>query len=486
MKLLLVNPFFKGVIWAPTMGLGFIGTYIKKNSDWDVEVIEPYFENLTKEQVLLKAKKADIVGLTCYTESRFQCFDFAESVRQINPDCKIIIGGPHVNTLDKQILQHYNFVDGVVRMEGEETMLDIVKDKPFEKIKGLTWRSKNKIIKNPDRPLIKDISNLEYDYSLIYNQIKNWKDLEIPYELQKKNHIPIITSRGCLFNCAFCAAHPQWGCIWRGKTPDKMVDEMEFLVNKYKIGYFRFYDALFIGDLKKINEFCDILEKRRLDVSFRIDIRVGTPRNVLERLKKVGCDVVGFGVESGSDKILKRINKRITRSMILKTIKDCNDLGYWSIGFFMVSLPDETMEDIKLSFDLFKYFDAYNYQFLKLHPNTAIYNELKRKGEIDDEIWFDKSCGIEIFYCKDNFPSARFSKKQVDLILHRMYFDFNAQNPGITFKRYGIKKGSIIYPISFLLSNVFKTKLGQNMFYAARSGKTYDRILTMYRKVYKG
>lgn len=260
---------------------------------------------------------------------------------------------------------------------------------------------------------------------------------------------------------------------------------MELLVNKYKKVYFRFYDALFIGYGKEILKFCDILEKRKLDVSFRIDIRVGTQRNVLERLKKVGCDVVGFGVESGSDRILKRINKGITRDMVLKTIKDCKDLGYWTIGFLMVSLPDEKVKDIKMSFDLFKYFDVYNYQFLKIHPQTAIYEELKQKGEINDEIWFDKEHENEIFYCKENFPSALFSRKEIDLIIHRMYFDFNANDPKTLFERYGMKKGSLIYPTSFVMSNILKTKTGQKMFYNIRKTRLYDFILSKYRKIYR-
>lgn len=484
MKVLLINPYFNGVVWAPTMGLGFIGTYIKNNSDCDIEILEPGLENLTEKEVLEKTKNADIVGLTCYTESRFECFGFAEKVKQINPDCKIIVGGPHVDKLDIEILKHYKFVDIIVRMEGEKAFFDIINNKPLEKIGSITWRDKDVVKRNLDGPLIENINDLDYDYSLVWNQIKKWKDLEVPRELQKRNHIPIIVSRGCPFRCAFCGSFNHWGKTVRCMDEEKIVEKMEFLADKYKIGYFRFYDALFIGNEKKILNFCDILEKRKLDISFRIDLRVGTPRNVLEKLKHVGCDVVGFGVESGSDKILKRLNKGITRSMILDTIKNCKDLKYWSIGFFMVSLPDETLEDMKMTFGLFKYFDAYNYQFFKIHPNTTIYEELKQRGEINDEIWFDKSIGSEIFYCKDNFPSALFSKKEISLIVTRMYFDFNSKYPKNTFKRYGFKS-FLIYPLSLVSSLSLKTKIGQQAFYNIETSKLYDKIIAAYRKLYR-
>jgi len=111
MKLLLVNPNFKGVVSVPSLGLGFIGTYVRENSNCEVEIVEPILQGLTEAQVLDKVKESDIVGLTCYTESRFQVFDFAAKAKQVNPDCKLIVGGPHVNTLGKQILQHYPFID---------------------------------------------------------------------------------------------------------------------------------------------------------------------------------------------------------------------------------------------------------------------------------------------------------------------------------------------------------------------------------------
>ncbi|MDI6856333.1 MAG: cobalamin-dependent protein [Candidatus Thermoplasmatota archaeon] len=134
MKLLLVNPYFKGGVYAPSLGLGFIGTYVRDHSDFEVELVEPAQQGLLNErEVLNKAKKADIVGLTCYTESRFQCFDFAKKVKLTNPSCKLIVGGPHVNTLDEATLRHYPFIDVVVRGEGEVTMLDIVKNKPPER-----------------------------------------------------------------------------------------------------------------------------------------------------------------------------------------------------------------------------------------------------------------------------------------------------------------------------------------------------------------
>ena len=157
---------------------------------------------------------------------------------------------------------------------------------------------------------------------------------------------------------------------------------------------------------------CDLLEKHNLKIKFRIDLRIGTSEKVLNRLKEVGCEVVGFGIETGSNKILKRIRKGITREQIETTLKYCRNQKFWVVGFLMVSLPDESIDDILKTFELLNFFDEVNIQIFKIHPNTAIYDELKSRNEITDEEWFNPKSGFnttygnEFIYCSELFPSA--------------------------------------------------------------------------------
>lgn len=489
MKLLLTNPNFQGMVSIPSLGFCFIGTYLKKYSNCEVEIIEPLLEGLNETQLLEKVKESDFLGLLCYTESRFQVFDFARKAKEINPNCKIMIGGPHTFTLDETTLKHYPFVDIIVRGEGEETILEIINGKPFEEILGITWRGNNgEVIRNSDRPLINNIDSLHCDYSLIFSQVKGWKDLEVSDELQKINDLPVIASRGCPFQCAFCAAHELWGKRYRGLSPEELVRRLKKLSSDYNIGYFRFYDALFTVNDRRILEFCDLLEKNNLKISFRIDIRAGTSREVLKRLKEVGCDVVGFGVESGSDKILQRINKKTTRKQIEETIKICRELGYWIIGFFMVSLPDETLKDVEKTFELLKYFDEVNVQFFKIHPNTAIYEELKQRGEIDDEVWFNPNYGSktrygnEVYYCKEMFPSANFHQKEVEILLHRVTYNYTIHNPKKTIQKYGLVKGVFVYALSAVMEPLLKMKIGKNFYYHLGQTNLPQRFYNLFIK----
>jgi len=461
-KILLLNPYFGNRVYAPTLGLGFLATYLKKHIDCQVEVIEPVKEELDEEELLQKIKETDYLGLTCYTESRFSCFNFAEKAKKKNPNCCIIVGGSHATALDKKILEHYSFVDIVVRGEGELAILKILEGEPLENINGISWRNGLKVIQNPEQCLSKDLDQFDIDYSLIYPEIENWKDKEVPHKLQKLKHLPIIASRGCPFNCSFCGSHNHWSGLWRGASPKDLVKNIKFLTEKYKIGYFRFYDALFIGGESQIFEFCDEIEKSGLKIKFRIDIRVGTRRKILERLRQVGCEVVGFGIESGSDKILKRANKGITRKDIEETINICKSLNYWMIGYFMISLPDETQEDFQRSIELFSTFDVFNLQFFKIHPNTTFYEEFKNKNEIDDEIWFNPSYGNEIFYSKETFPSANFYRLNVNRKIKHFYLKHDLNKPRIVIKKYGLFAGLLR-----LMSSLIQIGFLKNDFSAA-------------------
>ncbi|MCM8791839.1 MAG: B12-binding domain-containing radical SAM protein [Candidatus Omnitrophica bacterium] len=471
MKLLLVNPNFnKSSVVVPSLGLGFLATYIKKYTDWMVEVCEPVLQGISMKETLDKVKSADILGLVCYTESRFFCFDFAKRTKKLNPACKIIVGGPHVDILDIKILEHYSFIDIVARSEAEETLLEIIQNKPLEEIQGITFRKNNQIFRNSLRPLIHNLDKLEFDYDLYQPWINNWKDNEVDESLKELKHLPIITSRGCPFSCFFCSAPSHWQFKLRTVSPKRRAQWLKDLTIKYNIGYFRFYDSLFINNEKDIMEFCDILEDMNLKINFRIDIRVGTPRHILQRLKSIGCRIVGFGIESNSDKILIKINKGIDTKTIRETIDDCKKLGLWLIGFFMFSLPGEKLKDIRKTLSIFKYFDVLNIQIFKIHPNTFIYHQLCMDKKIDDEVWFNNNYGYNseagnhFFFCRDLFKEAIFSHKEIALIISYAYELRNFQ--GSFYKISFLKQVPLFIRFIFIkmvLNSVFILKLYNRM-----------------------
>lgn len=465
MKLLLINPYFgegesqktEGATHSPPLGLGFLATYIRDYSDWEVEIVDPIPQKLAQSQVLNKAKTANIVGLSCFADTRFYCFDFAKKVKKKNPKCLLIVGGPHTFVMDDLILKHYPFIDILVRGEGEETLLEIVQGKPREEILGITYQKGKKIVRNELRPFAPNIDKYYIDYLLLPPLDVYGKDVEAPVELRKLKTIYTIASRGCPFQCSYCA-NVHWQRRWRAVSPQELVRRIQSWINDFGVEYVRFYDDLFTANKKWVLEVCRLLREKKIDVKFRVLVRAGTEKEVLKALAEVGCQAVGFGIESGSDKILKRINKQITRKQIIETIKNCRKIKLWVVGAFIISLPDETVEDYKQSLSLVPFLDTFQTNIQIIFPYTPFYNELKERGEIDDEIWFEREHEGRLLYTKENFPSAKFGLRELEwMALYTQYYHF-FKRPDKAIQKYGRIFGSLIIAIA-VVDTPFKGKL---------------------------
>lgn len=449
-KLLLINPFFKEdekgrysyQVSEPPLPLGFIGTYIKNNSQCEVEIIDPIPQRLNINQVLKKVEVADYVALTSYTYTRFQCFDFARRLKEVNPNCKLIVGGPHANVLDEKIIQYYPFVDAVCRGEGENTILEIINGNPLKDVQGITWMNDGKIVRNPDRPFIENIDNLYCDFSLLPDFNKYLSDIQVPKEIRSLKTAYLVFSRGCPFNCAFCGS-ARWKSVYRAMTAEKIVEQIEHLVNVHQIEYIKFHDDLFFSiNKKEILKFCELLKEKKIDIKFSIASRVDTISiETFKLLKEVGCAAVCMGIESGSDQVLQRLNKRTSIDKILKAIDILNKLDYWKIGFFMVGLPGEKEEDYQKTLKLAEKFEYATCSSLSIYPGTPLYQELKKKGEIDDDLWFDPNAPRKLFYSKERFLGAEWTTEEI--INHEKYFGrhHTFHYPQAVIKRYGLVKG---------------------------------------------
>ncbi len=291
MKLLLINPYFgqgenqetEGATHSPPLGLGFVGTYIRDNTDWEVEIVDPVPQRLTEKQVLKKVKSADIVGLTSFADTRFYCFEFAAKVRKQNKNCLLIVGGPYTFVMDDLIMKHYPFIDILVRGEGEETLLEIVNGKKREEILGITYKKGKKIVRNPIRPLAPNIDKYYIDYSLLPPLDAYGKDIEAPAEFRKLKTISTIASRGCPFQCAYCA-NVHWERKWRATSPEELVRRIKGWVDEFGVEYIRFYDDLFTANKTWVLQVCKLLKKNKVNVKFRVLVRAGTPSEVLKAL----------------------------------------------------------------------------------------------------------------------------------------------------------------------------------------------------------
>ena len=349
MKLCLINPPYQGSIRQtfPPLGLLYLASYVRENSNIDVSVIDCVIDNINHKglESLLRELNPDVVGITTLAMTRFSAVECARIAKAINPQIVTILGGNHATFLAEEILHHYSFVDIVVRGEGEVTLLEALESNfDLSSVKGISYRNDGKVIRNPDRELISNLDMLPFPARDLIPIHKYFKQAE------KEPHLrtPItsmMTARGCPYHCVYCTSPRMWKGL-RRRSPQNVVDEIIHLQKTYSVKDVYFYDDTFNASKKWLREFKHELKKRDVDIVYRCQARVNTDFETLRLMRETGCYYIEFGIESGSPKILKKIKKRITVTQARNAFSFAKKLGIFRKGYFMVGFPEETLEDI--------------------------------------------------------------------------------------------------------------------------------------------
>ncbi len=344
----------------PALGIGYVAAVLEEEG-YKVAILDANAQNLKNEDILTYIKKynPDLVGLTLTTENRFQAFQTAKFIKSAEPKLKIVLGGPHLWKTADDTLRNLNYIDFVVRGEGELTTLDLVKaldkDKDLNNIPGLSFvNSKGEIIHNPDRKLIENLNEMPFPARHLYPMDRYNYYVEDPAK-GKRKALNLMTSRGCPFNCNFCATPSNWGRKVRYLTADKVIEEIELLINQYKVSAIWFFDDTFTFNPKRVEEICDKIIEKKWDLSWYCEIRIDTVnKDLLKKMKEAGCFLIGMGVESASPRILNEIinkGKGFSLDKVTEIIKICLDLDIIPNPFFIISHPTETYQEARQTMD---------------------------------------------------------------------------------------------------------------------------------------
>lgn len=375
------------------LGIAYLAGYLR-DKKIEVGVIDAPIMNFDFEKTAEESIKfgAKIIGVSCLTENRYSAIKTLESIKKRKKDIITIIGGLHATFLDELLLKNYKFIDIVVRGEGEETLYELInnlkKKKSIDKILGISFRKGEKILRNKDHPFIQDIEKLPLPAYDLFPMNKYPLPPDIKGEVKQTSLI--TTSRGCPMGCKFCETTNAWGKGVRSTSAKKLFEQMKYLHNKFGIDYIRFADDLFTLKKDKVMKFCELVIKEKLPIRFRIQARVDTvDEEVLKMLKKAGCDLIEYGAESGSDKVLKAMGKNITIEKIKKAVeltkKAGIELKYFLIVGSLEEGPNETLETFKLIKETNP--DWIGINALTIYPGTEVYNIAKKEGLINDDIW---------------------------------------------------------------------------------------------------
>jgi len=392
--------------WPPLGILYCAGILMREGLE--VSVFDQAIRGATVKQTLDWVKKEDpeIVGFSVCGSSAREAFKVAEEVKRDNPNITVVLGNYHATFNAERILKKYPAVDVIVRGEGEFTSLDLTKclaeGKNLKEVDGVSFRNNGEIVSTPDRPLIKDIDALPIpDRRLLGAE---YTSLIYGVQAATKRFTTLVSSRGCPFQCGFCGCRKFARGVWRHRSVESIMKELEYLKSE---GYeqFLFVDDNFTINTKRVVKLCHKMRKERLNFEWFCDSRVDhVSYDMFREMVKAGCKILYFGVESANQRILNYYKKGITPEQSRAAVKKARKAGVDVIvGSFIVGAPDETKKEVEntLRFVHELDIDVPQLNILGAFTGTDLWREMISKGWINEETMWETGA-----YVADISPHA--------------------------------------------------------------------------------
>src|SRR6266567_520050 len=372
--------------FEPPIGLAFLTSYLKEQGH-EVSLLDMQGLLMDSEGLALRiaAESPDLIGITAMTPSVPEALRVAELARLVAPHAKVVLGGVHP-TLDPAGVLADDNVDYVIRGEGEHALAELAaaleSGRSTEQIEGVSYKVDGALVIKGKAPLISDLDSLPMpDYEAFPTE----RYIEHNRHLRSVRGISMIVSRGCPFQCTFCAVHQTMGRKWRIKSPQRVVDELVTLKERHRLEGVWFKDSIFNLDRKWVREFCRLMIEQRVEIAWQALTRIDLiDEEELQLMKRAGLTQLDLGIETGSPRSLVRLKKGIT----VDTIKEQVALAKRHVkvfGFFMIGIPGENETDVRQTFELAKALDLdrWTWSIYSPLPGSALYDELIAEGKIE-------------------------------------------------------------------------------------------------------
>ena len=300
------------------------------------------------------SEPVDLVGITAMTPQVMQANEIARKIKAVIPEVPVVLGGVHATFLPEQTLYEFSAFDILVLGEGEHTVVELVANlecsKPIAEVEGIAYRSNGSVVITPSRTRILDLDNWPnhheyYDFDFyIHNNSCGYTE----------KCVSTVVSRGCPYNCRFCATKNFWTKKYICKSTTAVIKEVRYILNR-GVKDIMFRDSTFVINKKWIHEFCKKILQQKLKFRWGVQARAElVDFELLSHMKKAGLNKVSFGVESGSQKILDFYGKEITLKQVEKAFEVCRKLRIDTEAYFMLGALPETREDMELTYQFAK------------------------------------------------------------------------------------------------------------------------------------
>ncbi|MGC8927738.1 MAG: B12-binding domain-containing radical SAM protein [Myxococcota bacterium] len=401
MRALLINPpivrekfgrFSRLLQAMPCIGLAYIAAILIKKG-FEVEVMDYFGESLSYEDLANRIGlfRPDLVGITTLTPSAPVVERMCQIIRDKSKETKIVLGGIHASLFYEDFL-NTGIADIITHGEGEETILEIVdyleKKRELRDIKGIAFRENGKNINTPNREPPTNLDDLPFPAW----QLFPYKEYGmLPFADIAKPTLSISGSRGCPYRCTYCSLD-YMGKIYRKRSPASIADEFEYLYKNFNVRQIGFIDPIFPFDEEHTTLLCEELIRRGINKKV-VWISETRPdrlnQKLLNLMYRSGARRLLFGIESGSQRVLNSINKRLDLSLTKEMIQIAHKENIHIVGLFMIGLPDETEDEIEetIRFSIESDVDFAKFAITVPFPGSQLYDQLIAKGKLNRRDW---------------------------------------------------------------------------------------------------
>jgi radical SAM superfamily enzyme YgiQ (UPF0313 family) len=326
---------------------------------------------------IIRELDADVFGMSCWTANRRGVALTASLIKRLHPQAKVIVGGPHATPLAPEIIEHHADIDVVTLGESEETFLELLgriqNGEPLSGVAGTVQRdATGKAQSAAERPAIKQLDALASPH--------DWFDTHI-----------VMTSRGCPWQCTFCGAETTWGRGFRGQSIPYVVDSLESALSRLPVKMIQIKDDTFTANRKRALDICRGIRQRGLNFLWSCDTRVDVlSEELLREMRLAGCQRLSLGVESGSQRILTAINKKITVDEIVEATQMAKKFGIRLRYYMMLGNRGETAESFRETLAFLERAQPHEYLFscLSIYPGTLDFHDAEKAGWLKREVYF--------------------------------------------------------------------------------------------------
>jgi len=408
----------------PPLGIMYIASYLLAHSKHKVEILDMMLGNWTERDLIkeIMDRKPDIVGVSVTSFTIFAGKEVCRIAKKADGGIKTVLGGSHATIYPDETL-NLKEVDYIVMGEGEEyftRLVDSIEKGVPPVFNGIGYKKKGVPHIKRDFKLVENLDSLPFPARQLTDYKRYFSLLG-----KKKVTTSIMTSRGCPFSCNFC--FNQYNGRYRQRSIMNVISEIETCL-KLGISEFFFFDELFTLNRAKVLEFCDEIMKRKLKIVFDLRSRVDTiDEETLRRLKLAGCERIQYGVESGTQEILDRMNKRISLEKVRNVVGLTKKIGITTLLDFMYAYPGETKEQIRKTIDFAFDLDPDYVAFYPttLMPMTKIYYDALKNGFLKTDFWREHAKTprekIDIPYASETLPKE-YIENLTRMVYPRFYF----------------------------------------------------------------